>query len=93
MKGAGSRANGDIGARVATAPTTKAETKAPADTTAARPVRSWPVWRAATEAKRSGAPLPRASSVTAAIEGERRRRKERRETAGEKRSEAARARR
>lgn len=38
---------------------------------APRPVRYWPERRAAREEKTSGAPLPRAKRVTAAMEGER----------------------
>lgn len=72
---------------------TKADTKAPAERMAARPVRGRPERRAAEEEKASGAPLPRARRVTAAMEGERRRRDEMEATAGEKWAEAARTRR
>lgn len=56
---------------MATKPTTRAETKAPAERMAPKPVRYWPARRAAREEKTSGAPLPRERSVTAAMLGER----------------------
>lgn len=58
---------------MATKPTTKAETKVPAERMAPKPVRGCPARTAATEEKTSGAPLPRARRVTAAMLGERRR--------------------
>ena len=52
-------------------PTTKAETKVPTESIALNPVRYWPPRTEATDAKTSGAPLPKAKRVTAPIVGER----------------------
>jgi hypothetical protein len=77
-------------AKGATAPTTKAETKAPAKSTVASPTLGMPRGSpsAMADADASGAPLPSASSVTDAIDGDSRKRAARRDTARVKRAAA-----